>query len=37
MKKEVEDLKQYKTKSMAIFAFVQFLMGAALFYSKLMG
>ena len=37
MKKDVESLKDYKSKSMAIFAFVQFLMGAALFYSKLMG
>jgi len=36
MKKEVEDLKQYKTKSTAIFAFVQFLMTLALFYSKVM-
>jgi len=36
MKREVEELKQYKTKSTAIFAFIQFLMGFALFYDKLM-
>ena len=35
MKKEVEELKIYKAKAVTIFAVVQFLMGFALFYDKL--
>lgn len=35
MKKEFEDLKTFKTKAVAVFAFVQFLMAVALLYSKI--
>ena len=36
MKKEVQDLKDFKTKSLAGFTVIQFLMGLILFYDKLM-
>jgi uncharacterized protein YoxC len=34
--KEIEELKQFKTKSVTIFAVVQFLMAAAVAWSKIM-
>ena len=36
MKKEVQDLKDFKTKALAGFTVIQFLMGLILFYDKLM-
>lgn len=36
LKKEVEDLKAFKVKAIAIFAFVQFLMAAVVAFSKFM-
>lgn len=36
MKAEVQDLKDFKTKAIAGFTVVQFLMGLMLFYDKLM-
>ena len=36
MKKEVQDLKDFKTKAIAGFTVIQFLMGLILFYDKLM-
>ena len=35
MKKEVQDLKDFKTKALAGFTVIQFLMGLILFYDKL--